>query len=239
MDAKKTTKTKQLPDAFALFKPSWKAFQLNFETFVWQLLLPVGIAGLAVLGFVVAGFAFHASGSENIIPFIAAGLLALVALYFVVVIAASLIVTELHSARMQEISFMSALRDIQGSVLKLVGLFIIFSLAVGIGLILFILPGLFAFQRLLLAPYYLVDQKLGVFESIRRSWRAGSQYSGAVWGIVGIVVAINLVSWVPLVGWLASLILTVMYFCAPAIRYRQIVEHAGTKPPNPLPAVKA
>lgn len=226
------TPIKEFPDAFSLFKPSWKAFQLNFETFVWQILLPTAIAGLIVFMFIIAAFIYGASGEGSVVAFILAGLLAAVGLCFIVAIFASLVVTELRSARNQHVSFSEALREVRGNIWRLLGLFILVSLAVGIGLILFILPGVFALQRLLLSPYYLIDQKTGVWEAMRRSWRDGKdkQFSGAIWGVVGIIIAINIISWVPFVGWLAMLILTIAYLCAPAIRYIQIVGNSETSP---------
>lgn len=231
MDTEKTP-TKNFPDAFSLFKPSWKAFQLNFEAFVWQILLPIAIGGLIVLMFIIAAVIYGATGEGNIIAFIVAGLLAIVGLYFIVAISASIIITELRSARNQHISFGEAMREVRGNIWRLFGLFILVSLAVGIGMILFIIPGLFALQRLLLSPYYLIDQKTGIREAMRRSWRDSKDkhFSGAIWGVTGIIIAINLVSWVPFVGWLASFILTIMYLCAPAIRYLQITSKKHDSP---------
>lgn len=227
MDTEKPTNTKEFPDAFALVKPSWKAFQVNFETFVWQIFLPTAIAGLVVLSFVFAGFVYAAIDEVNILPFILPTLLMVAGVVVGVAVVSSIVVTELHSSRGQHVGFRQALREVHGHIWRLVGLFILTSIIVGIGMILFIVPGLFFMQRLLIAPYYLVDQKLGVFESMRRSWRDGKheKFSGALWGVVGVIMLINIISWIPFVGWLISLVMTIVYLCAPAIRYTQIMAH--------------
>jgi len=228
MAAEEIKKGSELPDAFSLFRPSWDSFKLNFETFLWQLLLPAALGGLTIIAWLIA------IGVESPFGYAVAGVLSFAALCAGVVMTAAIVKTQLASVRKQVVGFRQSLREIQGYVWRLVGLFIVVSIIIVFGLILFIVPGLFAMQRLLLAPYYLVDQNIGIREAIRRSWRAGKQFSEPIWGVVGIIIGINIISWVPFVGWIMSLILTIMYLNAPTLRYIQV-----TKKREHLAPVKA
>lgn len=214
----------ELPDAFSLFKPSWEAFKFNFEPFVWQLLLPTALIGFSVF----AGALALAANNAVIFGIAAAFVLAMVCLSIVVTMA--LIKTQIASVRGQHIRFRQSLRATTGYVWRLIGLFIVCALILVIGFLLLVVPGLFAMQRLLLAPYFLVDQNLGIRESIRRSWRAGKQFSGPLWGVVGIIIGINFVSWIPVVGWVVSLGLSIMYLNAPALRYIQVTKKHDSAP---------
>lgn len=225
MSTEHANQTDELPDAFSLFKPSWDAFKVNFETFIWQLLLPTALIGLAFLGGVLAFVV------DSPLLYALAGLAALAVLCLSVVVTAAIVKTQLDSVRQKTVGFRQSLREIQGFVWRLVGLFVVCSIVIGLGFILFIVPGLFAMQRLLLAPYFLVDQNVGVWESMRRSWRAGKKFSAPVWGVVAIIAVVNLIGWVPFVGWVISLVLTVMYLNAPALRYIQILKKRNDSAP--------
>lgn len=214
--------SKALPDAFSLFMPSWRAFRLNIDAFVMQFLFPVGLLLLTVL---LAGVATDAdSAAVNILVLCAAIVTGVVC----VIVAASLTVTQLKSAADTKLSFEQAVRQGLGYFWRLLGLFILSAILICVGFLLLIVPGLFALQRLLLAPYFLVDKNIGVIEAMRRSNAAAKKYSGAVWGVVGILIAINLLGLIPVVGWIVGTALSIMYLCAPALRYMQIARATKT-----------
>jgi len=107
--------------------------------------------------------------------------------------------------------------------LKLIGLMIVATIAILIGLLLLIVPGLILLWRLFLAPYVLIDQKVGIEEALRRSWRMTKGYAWPIYSvlIVTAVLAV-IVSVVPLIGAILAAVLSAIYAIAPALRYWEI-----------------
>lgn len=214
--------TNGFPDAFALFKPSWAAFRLNLDTFVLQMLFPFGLILLTALLLDAAS-----TSTSAVADFVAITALAAAAAG-IAIVSAMLIVTELHSARKKRAGFEQVFKESLRYVLRLIGLFIICAIIIVVGFVLLIVPGLFAIQRLLLAPYFLVDKNTGVFAALRLSMRAGKKYSSALWGVVGVLIAINIIGIIPVFGWAASAVLSIIYLCAPAIRYVQVTAKSAS-----------
>lgn len=213
---KSKPKVQDLPDAFSLFKPSWQAFKFNLDAFVLQFLFPVGLLLLAGL------LANIASRSDSVLVNVLAIITGLAVVVTGLIILASIVVTELKSAAGHRLTFEKAVREGLRYVWRMIGLFLLSGLIICVGFLLFIVPGIFALQRLLLAPYFLVDQNIGVIEAMKRSFRASKKYSNAIWGMVGVLVAINLIGIIPGIGWAAAAILSIAYLCAPAVRYVQL-----------------
>lgn len=213
MPKAKDPNSTKLPDAFSLFGPSIRALRLNWLTLGILFLVPIVLSysgklpwhdtiGLdASFATFLLGFAFFFVG-------------------FVAVIAS--FVAELASAKHQKISLAQALSEGFSRFWRLLGLLAVMVLIIVIGLLLFIVPGIFALQRLLLAPYFMIDQNLSIKLAIRASFVAGKKNSGALWGVLGILFATAIVGIVPVVGYFVSSVLGLAYWCAPAIRYLQI-----------------
>jgi membrane-anchored glycerophosphoryl diester phosphodiesterase (GDPDase) len=215
-NAHRNASSETLPDAFSLFRPSWNALRVNLSTFALLLLFPVGMMLLTALTWegVVQG--------DKIVLGIAPILSFLAAIVVSLVTTAILVSLELKSVENEHVGFDAALRFGLPYLPRLIGLFVVSGLIMLVGFLLLIIPGFFAIQRLLLAPYFLVDKNTGVKEAIRLSWRASKKHSSAMWGIAGIIVAINIVSLLPTIGWFIGMVLTILYLCAPAVRYLQI-----------------
>jgi hypothetical protein len=105
---------------------------------------------------------------------------------------------------------------------RLLGLYIVIGLAVVIGLILLIVPGLIMIRRYYLAPYVMLDKKLGIREAMDRSAAISKANTGAVWGVLGVMFLIGLINIVPIIGGLASFAVGALYSVAPALRYQQL-----------------
>ena len=82
-----------------------------------------------------------------------------------------------------------------------------------------IVPGLFILKRYYLAAYYLIDEDLDITEAMRRSAADSKRYSSAVWGILGAQLLFAACLIIPILGFIAALVLLAMYANAPAIRY--------------------
>ena len=206
----------QLPDAFSLFGSSWRALLLNLDTFLLQALFPIG------LGILTAITLTSADRTDSAYLDIIGAMLLLATVATALFVTASLIVTELVSVKRTKTTLGAIIKSTWPHFWPLIGLFILSAVIIVVGFILLIVPGLFALQRLLLAPYFLVEQRLGVIAAMKKSNAAAKANSGAVWGVVWVLVAINVLGLIPGIGWIIGTALTIAYLCAPAIRYLQI-----------------
>lgn len=83
------------------------------------------------------------------------------------------------------------------------------SLLIGLGLALFIIPGIMAYLRCMFTLYILVDKNLGPVESIQASWNLTR---GRYDIMLGFAIVTMLLYMIPLIGWLmASLMTAYMY----------------------------
>lgn len=224
--------TGKLSSAFSLFKPSMDAVAINLGSIIGLILLPI-------IPFVVLFFLFIAAHGSNGANVILLGLtvLLVVALYaYIVLTSISLLLLTLAGARGQHMTMNEALKSSTPFFWRFLGLSIILWVLEVIGLILFIIPFFFVLKRYLLTSYYMVDRNLGIRESMRVSSEDSKKYSGALWGILGVYFLIGLPSVVPFIGSLVTLVLGIMYYAAPAIRYLQI---KGEKPVFKMPGSAA
>lgn len=113
-------------------------------------------------------------------------------------------------------------RTVKGLGWRLFGLYIAMAIVIGIGLILLIIPGLFAIRRYMLAPYVMLDKKCSIEKALADSHKLSLVNTGAVWGLMGVLFLIGLIGILPLIGSLASFIIGALYSVAPAIRYQQL-----------------
>lgn len=232
-----------MPSAFSLFGASWKAVTVNLLTIVEFVMIPLLVNLLVMLIFRKPG---DASLSDlyilqpeqlNLGTSYYAG--SAISLLVTLLLLPAGTLVYLNSVKGKKIDFVSAIKQSLRFWFKFIGISTVSALAliVGIvsifygfsvvlGLVLFIVPGIFIYQRLLLAGYFMIDKRLGVAESIKTSWRTTKRYSNSVWGVLGVTVAISivpslLVRVIPLATLLGQFAL-LAYSCAPAIRYMQI-----------------
>lgn len=106
------------------------------------------------------------------------------------------------------------------------GMAIMAGVAISIGFLVFIIPGLILFRAFYLAPYYLVDQNMGPIQALNQSARDSKPVSAWVWGVIGVTAAFSLVGsffeYIPLVGAILSTAISYLYLFGPALRYGEI-----------------
>lgn len=111
-------------------------------------------------------------------------------------------------------------------ILPLIGLYIISSLMIIVGLILFIIPGLIILRGTYIASFYVIDGRMGPIEAIKASLKATAPVSGWIWGTIGVGFLIGigavLLSAIPYVGVLLGTAIGYIYAFAAAIRYGEI-----------------
>ena len=106
---------------------------------------------------------------------------------------------------------------------RLIGLGIVVAVVVLVGFLLLIVPGFFMIRNYLLAPYFMVDQDLGIMDSMKKSKEMAQANSGAIWGLIGVTILIAVVpSFLGTIGSVAASLLGIAYSVAPALRYVEL-----------------
>lgn len=105
---------------------------------------------------------------------------------------------------------------------RMVGLYLLVGLYILVGLILLVIPGLIMLRRYFLAPYVMLDQKTGIREAMDRSAALSAPNTGAIWGIIGVMILIGLINVLPVFGGLIALVVGALYGVAPALRYQEL-----------------
>lgn len=209
--------TTELPGAFELFRPGWQALARNFLTFFYLPLLPFVVAACAAV------LVFSTTYSSLHVFFFAVGVLAgaaALALFFVALPAMTY--AQIRSAQEQKVELSEALAAGRSYFWRLWGVRISSEFLIVVGFILLIVPGVFMMRRYLLAPYFVIEENLGVFDAMRRSAAISREYSSATWGVVGVRWLITGIGVIPFAGWIVSEVMSILYFCAAAIRFEQI-----------------
>lgn len=216
----------KLPNPFALFRLSSAASRTNLGAIVGLLVTPVLISVPLVFAVIFMSYSISntpgttaSSGAIGFGGLIIGSYAFLIAM--IAAVAGGLVVATLRSAKGESTTYSSSLRFALRYFWRFLGLSVLLTLMTLVGLVLLIVPGIIVLRRYFLAPYYLYDREVGIFEAMRLS-AAESTKVGGVLGIVGVFVLIGVLNLVPWVGWIAAFVLNVLYACAPALRYVEI-----------------
>jgi hypothetical protein len=129
---------------------------------------------------------------------------------------------QLQAAENKHLDFHNLWQVVKELGWRMLGLYIAVGLVVLVGFILLVIPGLFMIRRYFLAPYVMLDEKIGIRDAMDRSAELSKINTGSIWGIIGVMFLIGLVNVIPIIGGLASFGLGALYSMAPALRYRQL-----------------
>jgi hypothetical protein len=77
-------------------------------------------------------------------------------------------------------------------------------------------------RRYFLAPYFMLDKKMGITEAMDTSAEITKAYSYSIWSIIGVMVLVGLLNIIPAIGWFIAFILGSLYSAAPALRYHEL-----------------
>ncbi len=217
------TKPTQFQGGFQLFGPSVEALGKNFWTFV-QLII-ITIAGM-LLGGIALLLTSAASSSDQVE---AITILCLVVVFGAILwlqfwTSAAMSVAQLASSHKRHISTRAALDQVKPKLWRWIGLQIVLSLIFIGSMLLLVVPFFFALHRFILAPYYMLERGTGIRESLRQSAHDAKRYSGPVWGLVGVNLLAQIIP-----------VADLLYYCAPALRYREITDASHVKPSTPDP----
>ena len=206
---KSNNRSSELPGAFSLFKPSINAITLNLVTLIELILVPFLIVTLGdIIGH---GGLFLTFVGEILVIFLAP------AAYL----------AQLRSSQGKTIDFTQAVKQSLHYFWRMIGLWIVLAIVIGVGFLLLIVPGLFMIRRYILSPYYLLDRDMKIFDAMKASATDSKTFSGAIWGLIGVdfLLAVVLLVLTALLGArleIVGLLVYYTYYCAPSIRYLQI-----------------
>jgi multisubunit Na+/H+ antiporter MnhC subunit len=136
---------------------------------------------------------------------------------------------EVKSSAGKKPNFSELFNDGKKYFFPLLGLVIILAVVIGVGLLLLIVPGIIAIGRLAMAPYIMIDKKVGIEEAMKQSNELGKKYFGKIWAaiLLMILVAIvtGIISAIPILGPLAGAAIAIAFSLILALRYRELGGH--------------
>ncbi|MEI6237749.1 MAG: hypothetical protein WCP03_04075, partial [Candidatus Saccharibacteria bacterium] len=208
-----------LTNTFKLIGASWEALKLNFWTLTLVTIVPLFVFLLAI------PFAFVpilVDGNGRILTIALAVAAFVAAIFLACLFFPAVTITQLESVRGNKVGFKEVFDRSKGMALPYLGLAIIVGLTILFGFVLLIIPGLIAIFMLSMAMFIYVDKKPGVIEAYKQSFALVKENILIVLAMFVVNIGVSAVSNVPFIGWIISLVLSVAYFCLPAIIYNKI-----------------
>lgn len=113
---------------------------------------------------------------------------------------------------------------------RFIGLCILLGIIIVFGLLLLIVPGIFALGRLAMAPYHMIDKDLGIIEAIKASNEQAKGRMTKVYAAIGVTILIGLGAsmvegLLPVIGPLLAAVISIGFSLVLALRYQQL-KHA-------------
>jgi hypothetical protein len=189
------------PGAFGVYKNSKRAVMLNIGAVLLLLLTSILVSVLT-------------SGYDSV-------LVQVLVYIFSTFVGAALTLVYLGGARGQKLSIGEALNKALPLVLPVFLLEVLVLVSVAASLLALIIPFFFVMPRLVLASYFLIDQKMGVLEAYKASWNASKGHAGKVWGIIGVTILYSLIA-ITIIGIPLAIYLLLMYSAAMALLYLHV-----------------
>ena len=200
------------PGAFGIYKTSRDAIRYNLGTvLLLAILLMAASIALDTLLSTLFGKRFADSFGQLISYALST--------YFTIALTYAYLV----SARHKKIDLKAAFAAAPPLFWRMFFLNLLTIITVFAGLILLIVPGIIFGLRLALAPYYLVDQNLGIMEAYKASWHGTKGHLGKLWGIIGVSLLMILPAFT-IIGIPVTIYLLFMYSAAGALLYLHLTK---------------
>ena len=203
--------------AFTLFNQSYNLIRDNIQIYALVYAVPLLLTVLSPMQEKDLSISSKTTGNAD------SALIAIVAIVSLV-LAVMAIGLNISTAKHIKTSFSELWEFARKYTFRLLGLWIITGLIILGGLILLIVPGLIFLQRYILASYLMVDEDLGIIESLKKSATLSKPFPGAIWGLIGVSVLISIPSSpnFGIYGAIVSGLLGIAYAVAPALRYFEL-----------------
>ncbi len=117
---------------------------------------------------------------------------------------------------------------------RYVGASILYGLIIGVGFILLIVPGIYWMLKYSLWPYFLVDKKVSVLDSLKMSAQVTKGHKWSLFSLYAFITALNVLGLcVFLVGFFITAPMSVLIL---AYAYRKLTSSSSTSVPTPVVA---
>lgn len=229
------TKEAKIGSVFDLPQKSLELVKKN-----WQMFAVVNI--LSLLSGVLAIFSSPSKDDQDLGAFGGAGsllfgpelamavglgiiviLIFIVAGIFLLAMSTSL---ELRASKNEKPSFDTLFQTAKKFWLRQLGLFIVMGFIITLGLLLLIVPGIYAIGRLIFAPYVMFDKDLGIIDSLKASANLTKGNAGPVWAAIGLTILFGIgagiVGGLPVFGELLSTLIIIVFSLILVLRYREL-----------------
>ena len=200
------------PTGLALFMPSFRGLLFNLSTFAALVVLPLACIICGVFLALIFG---HLSAIVTVT-------LGFVGISICTVVYPIVFVTRLKSAQGQGLELRATIKQSLHVMPRMLGLAFILTTLFGIGLVLLVVPGMFAISKYYLAPYHLIDKDLDIRAALKASAEASRGYGMIILGIIIVDILFLLLLFIPIFGWLLALVTLTLYSYAPAVCYENI-----------------
>lgn len=154
------------PGAFGIYKVSRQAVMFNLSVF----------AVLFIATFILNGITTRYDSNL---------LVSIFSTLATFIISIAIILASYASIDSKKVSLGDVFSGSLNYLVKIVLLYFLLAIALFGSLLLFVIPFFFVFPRVILAPYLLVKENLGVTDSVQRSWDITKGHATKVWGIIG------------------------------------------------------
>lgn len=206
---------------------SWNALKLNIGTFLGFIVAIIAVQIIAFIFIFAAIFNMAATGSVNAFALLFLVLIGLALILVSLIISIGVIHTQIASVRGEHIGFSKVVEDTKPLIFRYLGLSILYAIIIFVGFLLLIIPGILAAFFLSMSMYILVDQNTGVIESLKKSYELVKGHWMVILALAIVYVGISIInaifSFIPIIGWIPGLVLSVAYFCLPALIYTKII----------------
>jgi len=205
-----------ISDTFAFLRQNWRDMLVK----TWKIILPylVLIIGFSIYFFMSFGSFFEAINSENVGAFFLKFLIfiLLVIIFYVIVELAILNYIKLYIANEGYVDEGELKKLVYKKFFPLILLHILVGIIINIGILFFIIPGIYFSVVLVFAPYLFIFEDKSIGESISGSF---SLISGRWWITFGTIIVISLIYGI--MGYIFSLPAVIYQMVFPLIKDAQ------------------
>jgi hypothetical protein len=201
-----------------LVKPSWEGFKLNWTAFLlWVIsLILAAVAGLAVL--FSAGLVFGLKAGVVFALIMIIPVVVVLALYF----GPAIYRITLAMARREQIMFTAAFSKDWRLGGRLMLTQMLAGLVTILGFIALVIPGLFCVAWFAAVPYVVMEEELWGMRAMSRSQELAGGRIVDIWGTISLGSVAGVLVFIPVIGWLGSIIASMVLQPVVAIRYYQL-----------------
>ncbi len=213
-----------------MIRPSFEALKVNLGSLVLSYLLVGGVPA----GILIIYAASHLAGRDSAVlnVFLFAALIVYI-IFLILYFVAVPVVLLLRAAEGQKLTLKEAFTQARKFGPRVLWVSILTGLAVIGGLILLIIPGLIFAAWFSLAVFVAVEEDLKGMAALKRSKELVKGRVWEMWGLYSLSSVAGIFNIIPFVGWIVSLVFSIVMSPSVAIRYLQLKQAraAGEMPP--------